>query len=122
MRDRLLAGWNFSETANEDVDKLRDFGSGYPSDPKCKDWMDNNPLKNCVFGYPDILRFSWAPSKQRLEETAVSVIFRADLDENDEELNRQRKGMASFLGGIGKKHKRSKYFEERNIRVCKSLT
>jgi ribonuclease H2 subunit A len=126
MRDRLLDQWKFSEPLDEtDADftkKLRNFGSGYPSDPKCKDWMKSNPLCDKVFGYPDMVRFSWAPSKQRLEETAVSVVFRADLDEEDEELQRQQQGMANFLKvGTTRKRKRFEYFEDRNIRVSKSL-
>jgi ribonuclease H2 subunit A len=128
MRDRLLEQWKFSEPfgrKSEDAkyDKeLRDFGSGYPSDPKCKEWMEKNPACDKVFGYPDLLRFSWAPSKQRLEDTAVSVVFRADLDEEDEELLQQQQGMASFLKmGTTKKRKRFGYFEDRKMRVSKSL-
>jgi ribonuclease H2 subunit A len=101
MRDRLLDQWTFSEPFGDTHKylnkELRDFGSGYSSDPKCKNWMKSNPLCDKVFGYPDILRFSWAPSKQRLEETAVTVVFRADIDEEDEEMQRQQRGMASFL-------------------------
>jgi ribonuclease H2 subunit A len=127
MRDRLLDQWTFTEIhddANADFNSkgLRQFGSGYPSDPKCQDWMKSNPLCDKVFGYPDLLRFSWAPSKQRLEETAVTVVFRADMDEEDEELLQQKQGMASFLTvGTTRKRKRLDYFEDRNIRVSKSL-
>lgn len=132
MRDRLLAQWKFSEPLPCDMDddeqtqkELRNFGSGYPSDPKCKAWMEKNPLCDKVFGYPDLLRFSWAPSKQRLQDNAVPVVFRADLDEEDEELQQQQQqqqGMVSFLKqGTTKKRKRFAYFEDRNIRVTKSL-
>ncbi|KAG7353716.1 ribonuclease HII [Nitzschia inconspicua] len=127
MRDHVLEQWKFSEPLcgnYEELDKqLHDFGSGYPSDPKCKGWMENNPLCDKVFGYPDLVRFSWAPSKQRLEDTAVSVVFRADLDEEDEDLQQQQQGMASFLKkGTTRKRKRFGYFEDRNIRVSKLLT
>jgi ribonuclease H2 subunit A len=126
MRDRLLDQWTFSEPLGDaDADlhkKLRNFGSGYPSDPKCKDWMKGNPLCDKVFGYPNLLRFSWAPSKQRLEETAVAVVFRADIDEEDEERNRQQQRMESFLKqGTTRKRKRFQYFDDRNIRVSKSF-
>jgi ribonuclease H2 subunit A len=34
-----------------------DAGSGYPSDPKTKAWLQNNIDQ--TFGYPDFVRFSW---------------------------------------------------------------
>ncbi|KAL3932284.1 MAG: hypothetical protein SGARI_004005 [Bacillariaceae sp.] len=122
MRDRMLEQWKFSEVSNEDgaEKSLREFGSGYPSDPKCKEWMEKNSLRDSVFGFSDFLRFSWAPSKQRLEENAVPVVFEADIDDEDEDLQQQKKGMASFLKG-GTKRKRFQYFEKRNIRVTKSF-
>jgi len=88
--------------------------TGYPSDPKCKNWMET--LHDPVFGYSDILRFSWAPSKQRLQEKGVPVVFRADLDDDD--AIEQQKGMTQFLQN---KRKRLGYFEKRNIRVKNSL-
>lgn len=95
VRDRLLQNWNYEDTATtttrtttktEDDDGTstqqqqpqpegaaggvsRTFGSGYPSDPKCKAWMDD--LHDPVFGYNDFVRFSWAPTKKRLDPTAT---------------------------------------------------
>jgi hypothetical protein len=71
-------------------------------------------LADPVFGYPDIMRFSWAPSKQQLNENGVPVTFHADLD--DEEEFDQQKGMANFLKGK-RKRKRLGYFEKRKIGV-----
>lgn len=110
LRDRILERWKYSESS----DISHDFGSGYPSDPKCKKWMEHLP--DPVFGYPDIMRFSWAPSKHQLNKIGVPVVFRADLDD-DEEFN-QKKGMTQFLQ---KKRKRLGYFEKRNIGVKKFL-
>ena len=130
MRDRLLSNWKFSELSsssspNEDNNKaLYDFGSGYPSDPKCKAWMENNPLMDPVFGYTDLLRFSWAPTKNRLkeEDNAASVVFKADLDEEEEESLQQQKGMKQFLtAGSTKKRKRLPYFNKRNIQATESV-
>ena len=73
-------------------------------------------LQDPVFGYADIMRFSWAPSKQQLNENGVPVVFRADLDD-DEDFD-QKKGMTHFLQ---KKRKRLGYFEKRNITVKKIL-
>ena len=114
MRDRFLDGWKYSEK----VDGIsRDFGSGYPSDPKCKEWMSN--LQDPLFGYGDFVRFSWAPTRQKLEEdNAIGVTFKADLDDDDDVIQ-QQKGMASFLGG--QKRKRHGYFERRNLKVVHSI-
>ena len=68
-----------------------------------------------VFGYPDIVRFSWAPAKQQLADGGVPVVFRADLDEEDLQ---QKQGLSSFLDP---KRKRTAYFEKRKIRVKTSL-
>ncbi|VEU45221.1 unnamed protein product [Pseudo-nitzschia multistriata] len=108
----MLENWKFSESC----EISHDFGSGYPSDPKCKKWLAT--LHEPVFGYSDILRFSWATSKQKLEEIsdAVPVVFRADLDDDD--ALEQQKGMTQFLQ---KKRKRFGYFEKRNIRTKNRL-
>eukprot|EP00980_Cylindrotheca_fusiformis_P003299 scaffold743_cov117-Cylindrotheca_fusiformis.AAC.18 len=116
-RDKFLEAWKFSE----DVDVARDFGSGYPSDPKCKQWMAK--LQDPLFGYSDFVRFSWAPTKNKFleDDTAVAVTFKADLDDNDADgLIQQQKGMTSFLSG-GKKRKRKGWFERRNIKVVYAL-
>lgn len=115
MRDRLLENWTFTEPS---LTLSRDFGSGYPSDPTCKAWMEE--VHDPVFGYNDLLRFSWAPTKQRLEEKAVSVLFRADLDDEEDDVRQQKRGMANFLSGT-KKRKRMGYFEKRNIQVVTKL-
>ena len=128
----------------------RTFGSGYPSDPKCKAWMDD--LHDPVFGYNDFVRFSWAPTKKRLDPTtekattneeephppkirgkatqpeAVHVAFRADLEYAAEnqgmtlaQLEQQQRGMQKFLTQQTNKRPRYEYFEKRNIQVTESL-
>ena len=164
VRDRLLQNWNYEDTATttarmtttrtEDDDGTstqqqqegaggvsRTFGSGYPSDPKCKAWMDD--LHDPVFGYNDFVRFSWAPTKKRLDPTtekaandeggrtqpeAVHVAFRADLEyaaENQgmtlDQLEQQQQGMQKFLTQQTNKRPRYEYFEKRNIQVTESL-
>lgn len=143
MRDRMLDNWKYSEACDTSHNfgsgkcqvnvvrrnnltvcynplTLQPFfvpfscPLGYPSDPKCKKWMEENP--DPVFGYPDIMRFSWAPSKQQMEKSGVPVVFRADLD--DEEEFEQKQGLSQFLQ---KKRKRLGYFEKRNIGVKKCL-
>ena len=110
----------------------RATGSGYPSDPKCKEWMKE--LQDPLFGYCDLIRFSWAPTKARLEEAGHRVTFQADLDDDDNGngINKKNKedhalqrGMASFLNNnnnsnskcVNNKRKRFSYFEKRKLRV-----
>lgn len=134
----MLEAWKFSEPGLQDLYKENDFGSGYPSDPKCKAWMDQS-LQDPVFGYSDFVRFSWAPCKSRLAPTggdedhntatkAISVVFEADLDEEELEKRQSQKGMSAFLGGAsstnnnsksaeGKKRKRSSYFKNKKLQV-----
>ena len=118
LRDHLMAGWQFSEGPS--FPASYEFGSGYPSDPVCKKWMEDH--QSCpVFGFSDVVRFSWNPTKKALEEKAASVLFLADEDPEDGEnqvlnVKRQREQMSSFLGK-NKRVKRVPYFERRKIRV-----
>lgn len=127
-RDRMLQGWKLAAST---MDKNREFGSGYPSDPKCKAWMEE--LQDPLFGYCDLVRFSWAPVKDKLSSSSssctdsssqeydgtnnnksknstaspVQVTFAADIDDddndNDEFLLSAKKCMSSFLKS-GQKH------------------
>ena len=49
--------------------------------------MQNNLAACPVFGFPDVVRFSWKPAKDALEksEKAVKVTFQADLDQDDDD-------------------------------------
>ncbi|KAG9001662.1 hypothetical protein FRB90_011574 [Tulasnella sp. 427] len=48
-----------------------EFGSGYPSDPKTKAWVD--ATLDPTFGYPSFSRFSWATIKVQLDKSAHKV-------------------------------------------------
>lgn len=39
------------------LDVHDELGSGYPSDPKTKAWLAK--YRHKVFGYPNLIRFSW---------------------------------------------------------------
>jgi ribonuclease H2 subunit A len=67
-------------------------GSGYPSDPKCKAWLAEN--LHPVFGWPSVVRFSWANAKDMLQASAVAVDF-GDDDEEDEEHSGGKWGAAA---------------------------
>lgn len=59
-------------------DPSTNWGSGYPSDPKTAVWLKQNV--DPVFGWHDIVRFSWQTSKDCLANNGgVSVVWEDDL-------------------------------------------
>eukprot|EP00562_Extubocellulus_spinifer_P007711 CAMPEP_0178504450 /NCGR_PEP_ID=MMETSP0696-20121128/18600_1 /TAXON_ID=265572 /ORGANISM="Extubocellulus spinifer, Strain CCMP396" /LENGTH=376 /DNA_ID=CAMNT_0020133687 /DNA_START=105 /DNA_END=1235 /DNA_ORIENTATION=- len=87
-RDVMTSQWKYSEPGYEPVGG-NDFGSGYPSDPKCKEWLEKN-FVDSVFGYPDFARFSWAPMKKKMEDESVSMRWEADDDDEDEDATQMK--------------------------------
>jgi len=51
----------------------RSAGSGYPSDPATKAWV--GAFFDALFGWPSIVRFSWAPAKDALEKRGVKCVW-----------------------------------------------
>ena len=49
------------------------LGSGYPGDPATKAWLSENI--DPVFGFPQLIRFSWLTSKNILESRAATVTW-----------------------------------------------
>lgn len=64
-----------------------ELGSGYPSDPKTKEWLAK--YKHRVFGFPNLIRFSWQTCSNILEHFCVLRI----KVEKDEE---RAKGLKIF--------------------------
>ena len=138
----MIEGWKFSEPGLQELRENHDFGSGYPSDPKCKGWMDQ-ALQDPVFGYSDFVRFSWAPCKSRLAPSgddelktatkAIPVLFEADLDEEEMEKRQSQKSMSVFLGACTsncskdkcaegrKKRKQTSYFKSRKLQIVNTF-
>jgi len=67
-RDAIVQNWQWSERPNYVPLNGHEFGSGYPSDPKCVSWMKGNCNVDRPFGFPDFVRFSWGPTKKLLGE------------------------------------------------------
>ena len=67
-RDAIVQNWKWSEMPNFIPQNDHEFGSGYPSDPKCVQWMKSNCNVDRPFGFPDFVRFSWGPTKKLLGE------------------------------------------------------
>jgi len=64
-RDHLTQGMEFAERFAEGTAPSREFGSGYPSDPTTKAWIEGSV--DPVFGYPSVVRFSWGTCKTALD-------------------------------------------------------
>ncbi len=124
----MLLNWKADESLLD-----LDFGSGYPSDPKCVGWMERN-LQDPVFGYSNALvRFSWNPIKSALatSKRAVEVTFAADADEEEDEETRRhyvvlQQRMKSFLSDTQyqsqpKKKRRLPYFDKLGLHAVTKL-
>jgi len=79
-RDRALENWVFEENKFTNKNELKDdskfstkFGSGYPGDPATKKWLTNNFDK--VFGYPNIVRFSWSTATNNMKANGIYPII-----------------------------------------------
>ncbi|KAL8277699.1 hypothetical protein RQP46_009972 [Phenoliferia psychrophenolica] len=70
-RDSVLEAWTFLEKGWGEREGAKEFGSGYPGDPKTKAWLENNV--DPVFGFPNIVRFSWQTVKTILTKRGVDV-------------------------------------------------
>ncbi|KAF5280665.1 hypothetical protein FQA39_LY05313 [Lamprigera yunnana] len=67
-RDHALKVWKFPEGLNL---SLKDFGCGYPGNSVTKDFLNN--YCDAVFGFPQIVRFSWSTASNLLEEKGYEV-------------------------------------------------
>lgn len=141
-RDRIISNWRFTELKVNETHSTK-FGSGYPSDPICKEWIEEHSQKrgDPIFVFPDAVRFSWGPIKKLLasytdsSNNMVSVNFAADEndgeDMDDDEthkvrlgVKRQQEQMNVFLGRRNMTEpppKRLPYFEKRKLQPVLNL-
>jgi ribonuclease H2 subunit A len=76
-RDQTLKNWEFREKG---VSVSRNFGSGYPSDPNTVSWL--NDSVHPIFGFPDIVRFSWSTCEEILK-SKVKYCFKTVSTEGE---------------------------------------
>ncbi|KAL0481651.1 ribonuclease H2 subunit A [Acrasis kona] len=70
--------------------KYGKMGSGHPSDPQTKKWLEANADK--VFGYPsDAVRFSWATIKNALEKAKCAQVEWSDDEDQDQKQFKPKK-------------------------------
>ena len=98
-RDKAVKCWKFTEG----IECEEGFGSGYPADPLTKKFMSQN--LDPVFGFPQLVRFSWSTASTIVEKNGVPVHWE---DEDEDEENSKPEGTESV----------SKYFK---VKTDKSL-
>lgn len=122
VRDEIVENWEYIE--NNGVIKFsNNKGSGYPADPYTKAWLKNS--FNEVFGYPNIVRFSWSTVSKVLLKEAKKNIF---VDFSDEPDKTERKNYVAemekekntTINGFVNKRERFDYYKKRGLDVvCK---
>ncbi|XP_046386175.1 ribonuclease H2 subunit A [Ischnura elegans] len=105
IRDFALQAWIFKEGLSV---KHEDWGSGYPNDPVTKSFLSNNV--DPLFGFPQLVRFSWSTADKILQEEAVKV----EWDEEEEE-PKQASVLSFFKKDSNKEKTKHSFFKERNI-------
>lgn len=124
VRDHTLKVWEFRENVN-----VKEFGSGYPagkgfhapfatylaesplSDPVTKKFL----VSHCdpVFGYPQLVRFSWSTAANALENTAYQVDWE-EVDSTEDGTKKTPSITAFFKMGSQKQaRKRHQFFTQR---------
>ncbi|KAJ7296077.1 hypothetical protein O6H91_02G002000 [Diphasiastrum complanatum] len=104
-RDRSLRDWKLDETLST---ISRDFGSGYPADPETKAWLLQH--KDAVFGFPSLVRFSWATCKPLISAGGVEVYWEAD--EADEDSAKRKSHTVEVESNASARHS---YFRSRQL-------
>lgn len=107
-RDTLLKEWTWTEPT---VTLDNAFGSGYPGDENCVAWMTK--ALTPVFGYPNLVRFSWATVREALTKASACEI-KWECDEEDDGTT---PGITSFFNAVGEKRpKRTPYFTQKKMK------
>lgn len=112
-RDRVVKGWKFMEDLGG-VDT--EYGSGYPNDPKTKEWLTKH--LDPVFGYPQFVRFSWSTAQTILDSKAAPVLW----DDEEEDADKSSKSLLLFFSATKEsKPQRHRFFLERHLEPVTDL-
>lgn len=112
-RDHSLQVWHFQEGLEI---KQKEIGSGYPGDPVTKQFLGN--YCDPVFGYPQLVRFSWSTSEIMLEKEAYHVEFE-DPEETANSAKKPRSVMSFFKPVVTKEKKRHEFFTRRGLSITR---
>ncbi|XP_063973227.1 ribonuclease H2 subunit A isoform X2 [Diachasmimorpha longicaudata] len=101
-RDHALRAWQFREGTPKG-----NPGSGYPNDPLTKKWLSENV--DPIFGYPQIVRFSWSTAESIVAEKAVDVEWE-NVDDDVKRDDKEQK-ISKFFARVEKE--RHPFFVDR---------
>lgn len=104
-RDHALQVWKFQEGLEA---TYKDFGSGYPNDPLTKKFLNNNI--DPVFGYPQLVRFSWSTSENILCNKASELTWSDFEDDEKEKKSKKKKKQESPEKPVKKNSKITAFF------------
>ncbi|OII72042.1 ribonuclease HI large subunit [Cryptosporidium ubiquitum] len=102
-RDDILSNW-WGQTSIECCDfngnKISNYeqGSGYPGDPKTREFLRR--IFDPIFGFPNIVRFSWSTASEIIEKSGYSVTWGENELNNSQqkiEFNRPQKNCKLFI-------------------------
>lgn len=82
IRDKCITDWKFVEKLDDELISFN-YGSGYPGDPKTKEFLRLSMDK--VFGFPSFIRFGWSTAYSILDKDAIPCNFEEEEDEEDTE-------------------------------------
>lgn len=106
-RDTLMKEFQWAEPS---VKLDKNYGSGYPGDPACVEWLSK--AQQQVFGFPNIVRFSWSTSREALAKgSACEVLWECDEEETTGGAN-----ITNFFSAGAKRPKRSVFFNKRKMK------
>ncbi|XP_067935444.1 ribonuclease H2 subunit A-like [Watersipora subatra] len=113
-RDKATQNWKFAEK----VELTEDYGSGYPGDPKTKEFLAKNVDR--VFGFSKLVRFSWSTASKLLDERAVPVRW---ADDEEEPSSKKRKSISTYftVNTPTIQVVPHRYFRERQLVSCTSI-
>jgi ribonuclease H2 subunit A len=112
-RDHLLKDWIWHETSISELDK--NFGSGYPGDDTCVQWMLR--AQQNVFGFPNLVRFSWSTTREAMiKNGSCNIKFECD-DDGDSSGMENISTIFSAVGQKKAKLKRSHYFIHKKMKL-----
>ncbi|XP_069738496.1 ribonuclease H2 subunit A isoform X1 [Phaenicophaeus curvirostris] len=112
-RDCAVKHWKFEEDLGE-ID--RDYGSGYPNDPKTKQWLRRHLQP--VFGFPGFVRFSWGTAQELLRREGVPVEW---ADEDHQADPAAPSSLLSYFARTPPRRAPHRFFQERNLRPLAEL-
>ncbi|CAG0914850.1 unnamed protein product [Notodromas monacha] len=112
-RDIALKDWQFSEKGT-DWQKV-EYGSGYPGDPKTKQFLRDH--MDPTFGFPTLVRFAWSTASDLLEKEAVLFTWDETEEEAAKSKKRNKRSISDMFGTTSPKRNlaRHAFFTSRNV-------